>query len=154
MTPTQRSHAMSRVRGSETKIERTVCSLLHQRGFRFRKNAVNLPGHPDIVLPKYKAAIFVHGCFWHGHPGCSKSKLPTTRTEFWQNKIGSTIERDKQKIDELSILGWRVAVVWECALKSKPLIEGTVASLQQWIHSTEVWFEIPTSKSGSINNEI
>lgn len=143
MTPTQRSHAMSRVRGSETKIERTVRSLLHQRGFRFRKNAVNLPGHPDIVLPKYKAAIFVHGCFWHGHTGCSKSKLPATRKEFWQNKIDRTIERDAQKIAELSSCGWRVAVVWECGFKNKVLIESAITELEKWIKSTEERLEIP-----------
>ena len=143
MTPQQRSRAMSRVRGAETKIERTIRSLLHQKGYRFRKNVANLPGHPDIVLTKYKAAIFVHGCFWHGHSDCSKSKLPTTRTEFWQKKIDRTIERDKEKSDELSILGWRVAVVWECGLKNKVLIESTITELEKWIKSSEERLEIP-----------
>jgi len=133
---------MSKISGKETKPEVLVRKHLFSKGFRFRKNVANLPGHPDIVLPKYKAAIFVHGCFWHGHPGCNKSKLPATRTEFWQKKIGRTIERDKEKIDELSTLGWRVAVVWECSLKNKSLLETAIKELEKWIKSNEKMLEI------------
>lgn len=139
----KRSDIMSQISGKETKPELLVRKYLFSKGFRFRKNVANLPGHPDIVLPKYKAAIFVHGCFWHGHSGCSKSKLPTSRTEFWQEKIGRTIERDKEKTDELSILGWRVAVVWECGLKNKVLIESAITELEKWIKSIEERLEIP-----------
>lgn len=139
---TKRSNIMSKISGKETKAEVLVRKHLFSKGFRFRKNIAILPGHPDIVLPKYKAAIFVHGCFWHGHSGCSKSKLPTTRTEFWQKKIGRTIERDKEKIDELSTLGWRVAVVWECGLKNKMLIESAITELEKWIKSSEERLEL------------
>lgn len=139
----KRSDIMSQISGKETKPEVLVRKYLFSKGFRFRKNVANLPGHPDIVLPKYKAAIFVHGCFWHGHSGCNKSKLPTARTEFWQKKIGRTIERDEEKIDELSILGWRVAVVWECGLKNKVLIESAITELAKWIKSIEERLEIP-----------
>ena len=134
---------MSKISGKETKPEVLVRKYLFSKGFRFRKNVANLPGHPDIVLPKYKAVIFIHGCFWHGHPGCSKSKLPATRTEFWQKKISRTIERDKEIIDEFSILGWRVAVVWECGLKNKVLIESATMELEKWIKSSEERLEIP-----------
>ncbi len=139
---TKRSGIMSKISGKETKPEVLVRRYLFSKGFRFRKNVANLPGHPDIVLPKYKAAIFVHGCFWHGHSSCSKSKLPATRTEFWQAKIGRTIERDKEKIDEMSILGWRVAVVWECSLKNKSLLESAIKELEKWIKSNEKMLEI------------
>ncbi len=138
----KRSDIMSQISGKETKPELLVRKYLFSKGLRYRKNVANLPGHPDIVLPKYKSAIFVHGCFWHGHNGCSKSKLPTTRTEFWQAKIDRTIKRDKENIDELSILGWRVAVVWECRLKNKVLIERGIAELEKWIKSSEERLEI------------
>ncbi len=143
MTQQQRSRAMSRVRGTETKIECTVRSLLHQKGYRFRKNVANLPGHPDIVLPKHNVVIFVHGCFWHGHSGCNKSKLPATRTEFWQKKIGRTVERDHEKNNELVALGWRVAVVWECSLKNRDNTANAIIQLSDWIASDRKWLEAP-----------
>jgi len=140
---TKRSSIMSKISGKETKPEILVRKYLFSKGFRFRKNVANLPGHPDIVLQKYKAAIFIHGCFWHGHSGCSKSKLPTTRAEFWRKKIGRTIERDKEKINELVTLGWRVAVVWECGLKNKVSLESAITELEKWIKSIEERYEIP-----------
>ena len=139
----KRSSIMSKISGKETKPEVLVRKYLFSKGFRFRKNVANLPGHPDIVLPKYNSAIFVHGCFWHGHNGCSKSKLPATQTGFWQAKIDRTIERDKENVDELSILGWRVAVVWECGLKNKVLIESAITELEKWVKSGEERLEIP-----------
>jgi len=143
MTPSQRSRAMSQVRSTDSKIERQIRSLLHKRGFRFRKNARHLPGSPDILLAKYKAAAFIHGCFWHGHSGCKKSQLPTTRTEFWQKKITTNQERDTQKIAELFRLGWRVVVIWECALKNVDMLLGNIDKLQEWIQSSRQWCEIP-----------
>lgn len=147
MNPRQRSRAMSKVQGTNTKIEQTVRSLLHRRGFRFRKNVKTLPGRPDIVLPKYHAVIFVHGCFWHAHEGCKKSTIPGTRREFWEQKIQGNKDRDRRDIQELQEQGWRVAVVWECALKKKESIERTITELGMWITSKIDLCEIPKNLS-------
>ena len=137
MTPEQRSRAMSRVRGTETQLERLVRSELHKLGFRFRKNVKTLPGRPDIVLPKYNAVVFVHGCFWHCHEGCPANKLPETNREFWEEKIAGNMKRDKRQVEELHQLGWRVAVVWECALKGIIPSEKVISQLSRWIQSEE-----------------
>ena len=110
---------MSKIAGKETKPEILVRKYLFSQGFRYRKNVKNLPGKPDIVLPKYKAVIFVNGCFWHGHENCKKSALPTTNTEFWKEKISSNIIRDKKTYVELSGIGYKVLVVWQCELSIK-----------------------------------
>jgi len=135
MTREQRSHAMSRVRRSETQLEKLVRSELHRRGFRFRKNVSSLPGRPDIVLPRYRAVVFVHGCFWHGHSGCPAAKLPQTNREFWEDKIEANIERDAHQHEELKNLGWRVAVVWGCSLKAD--VGHTISALSEWLISEE-----------------
>lgn len=119
MTTAQRSRAMSKVRGKDTGIERFVRSALHRRGFRFRKNVAGLPGRPDIVLPKYRTVVFVHGCFWHSHENCKASKLPETRREFWEQKISGNVVRDVKHARELREGGWKVLIIWECALKYK-----------------------------------
>lgn len=111
---------MSRIRGKNTKPEIILRKLLHREGFRFRLHAPDLPGKPDIVLKKYRTVIFVHGCFWHRHPGCAGATTPKTRTDFWLEKFEKTVERDKRKQRELEREGWRVMVVWECDLKSDP----------------------------------
>jgi DNA mismatch endonuclease, patch repair protein len=113
-----RSYNMSRIRSKDTKPEILVRKFLHSKGFRFRLHAKNLPGKPDIVLPKYKTVIFVHGCFWHGHKGCKYFVIPKTRTEWWLNKINTNIANDKKKERTLKLLGWRVIHVWECELKN------------------------------------
>lgn len=123
MTPAQRSRAMSKVRGKDTGIEKFVRSQLHRKGFRFRKHVANLPGRPDIVLPKYNTVIFVHGCFWHGHENCKASKLPETRREFWEKKISGNVTRDTKHIEALSAIGWKVLIIWECSLKYKSTVE-------------------------------
>lgn len=119
-TEQKRSEIMSKIRGKDTKIEVMVRKWLFSHGFRYRKNDRRYPGAPDIVLPKYKTAIFVHGCFWHCHTVCGNWKPPKTRPDFWMAKFERNIERDKRKIQELENQGWRVIVVWECELKKNP----------------------------------
>lgn len=119
VTSDVRSAMMSRVKGKDTGPERLVRSLLHGMGYRFRLHRKDLPGKPDIVLPKYKKIIFVHGCFWHQHPGCARSSRPNTRTEFWNAKLDRNVERDKEAEAEIGRLGWTVLIVWECELKDR-----------------------------------
>ncbi len=109
---------MSMIKGKDTNPEIVVRKFLHKNGFRYRLNDKNLPGKPDIVLPKYKTVIFVNGCFWHGHENCKYFVVPKTKTEWWLEKINKTRARDKLKINELKDLGWRIKVIWECELKS------------------------------------
>lgn len=116
-----RSYNMSRIKGKNTKPEILVRKFLFANGFRYRLHVKNLPGKPDIVLPKYKTVIFVNGCFWHGHKGCRYFLLPKTRTEWWLQKISDTQSRDKLAKQELENLGWKVIVIWECELKKKCL---------------------------------
>ncbi|MFV0587700.1 very short patch repair endonuclease [Bacteroides reticulotermitis] len=113
----KRSEIMSHISGKETKPEIIVRKFLFANGFRFRKNVINLPGKPDIVLPKYKTIIFIHGCFWHGHT-CKRGVLPTTNVEFWKTKIGENIERDKRNIAEFEKNDWLVIVIWQCEIKN------------------------------------
>lgn len=109
-----RSWNMSKIRGKNTLPEKAVRSLLHQLGYRFRIHRQDLPGSPDIVLPRFRAIIFVHGCFWHRHPGCKYAYTPKSRIDFWLRKFDDNIRRDKQSLQSLRRLGWRVLVVWEC----------------------------------------
>lgn len=129
MTTTQRSAAMSAVRGKDTEIEKTLRSKLHRKGFRFRKNVADMAGRPDIVLPKYRFVIFVHGCFWHHHTNCKRSKLPETRRAFWSKKIGENVKRDLKQIRVLRKNGWKVRVMWECDLMSPNKAEWAIANL-------------------------
>ncbi len=107
---------MSRIRSRNTKPEVFVRSLLHRMGYRFRLHVSSLPGTPDLVLPRYKTVIFVHGCFWHRHSGCKYSYTPKSRIEFWKRKFEKNIEADKRAVEELKELGWSVFVIWECEL--------------------------------------
>ena len=117
ISPEERSRIMSHIRSKDTKPENRLCSLLHRLGFRFRLHRKDLPGTPDIVLPKYRTVIFVHGCFWHQHPGCKKATLPRSNVEFWKNKLEKNIERDKEVEKKLIETGWNVIVIWECEIK-------------------------------------
>lgn len=108
---------MSRIRSKDTKPEKIVRSLLHRMGYRFRLHRKDLPGKPDIVLPKYRTVIFVHGCFWHRHPGCKGATTPKSRTEWWQAKFDRNVTRDRAHRQELLARGWRVITVWECETK-------------------------------------
>ena len=109
-----RSQIMSNVPQRNTSPERLVRSFLHRLGYRFRLHRRDLPGSPDIVLPKHRIAIFVHGCFWHQHRGCRKSRRPASNTDYWNPKLDAIVLRDKKKIRELKALGWQVIVVWQC----------------------------------------
>jgi len=121
LTPERRSWNMSRIRSKNTKPELIVRSLLHRMGFRFRVNRKDLLGKPDIVLPKYKTVIFVHGCFWHRHKGCKGATTPSTRREFWEKKFKDNTNRDKRNRRELKKAGWNVIVLWECEVKADPV---------------------------------
>lgn len=117
LTPEKRSWNMSRIKGKDTKIEVEVRKYLFSKGYRFRKNDKRYPGKPDIILPKYHVAIFVHGCFWHRHEGCKDATTPKTRTEFWLEKFDKNVKNDQIKQEKLKEMGWRVIVIWECELK-------------------------------------
>ena len=116
-SPETRSYNMSRIKGKDTKPEMIVRKFLFSKGFRYRLHVKNLPGKPDIVLPKYKTVIFIHGCFWHGHDGCKYFVVPKTRTEWWLNKIIGNISNDNRNNELLKLEGWRVLIIWECDLK-------------------------------------
>jgi DNA mismatch endonuclease (patch repair protein) len=138
-----RSRMMSLIRGNNTKSEIRVRSLIHRQGFRFRINVRNLLGKPDIVLPRFHAVIFVHGCFWHGHD-CPLFKWPNTRIKFWRNKIEGNQQHDQKVILSLYKLNWRVATVWECSMKGRhPLDNDLLAkSLAKWIRSKNSSLEL------------
>lgn len=127
-TKEMRSYNMSRIRSKNTKPEEIVRKYLFSKGLRYRKNVKNLPGTPDIVLPKYKTVVFVNGCFWHGHKGCKYFVMPKSNTIYWKRKISNNINRDKIIRKKLIELGWNVLVVWECELK-KDNIEITLSNL-------------------------
>jgi len=114
LTKERRSWNMSQIRSTDTSPEKTVRSLLHRLNYRFRIHGKKLPGRPDMVLPKYKTVIFVHGCFWHRHPNCKFAYTPKSRVDFWQKKFAENQLRDKRAKQQLRKLGWRVIVIWEC----------------------------------------
>lgn len=124
----QRSYNMSRIKGKDTKPEMLVRKFLFSKGFRYRIHVKDLPGKPDIVLPKYKTVIFVHGCFWHGHKGCKYFVMPKTRTEWWTEKINKNIANDQKNYQLLTEKEWKILNVWECELK-KGKIEEALSSL-------------------------
>tara|TARA_R110002049_G_scaffold251918_1_gene426347 strand:+ start:1955 stop:2386 length:432 start_codon:yes stop_codon:yes gene_type:complete len=121
ISPEHRSWNMSRIKNRDTKPELIVRSLLHRMGYRFRLHRKDLPGKPDIVLPKYKTVIFVHGCFWHRHKGCKYAYTPKSRIEFWEKKFATNLKRDLENQKLLKNCGWKVRVIWEC--ETRNLIE-------------------------------
>ncbi|WP_417480315.1 very short patch repair endonuclease [Maricaulis maris] len=134
-----RSRMMAGIKAKNTKPEMLVRRGLHAMGFRYRLHDKRLPGKPDLVLPKYRSVIFVHGCFWHGHD-CPAFKWPKTREKFWREKILTNRKRDEKQISDLVRSGWRVSVVWECALRSKTpdKVETTLKLLASWIEQREI----------------
>ena len=119
LTPRQRSYCMSRIRSTGMRPELAVRSMVHRMGYRFRLHRADLPGRPDLVLPRHRAVIFVHGCFWHWHPdpGCPIAGLPKSNLEYWRPKLSRTRARDGEHLAALEALGWRSLVVWECEMR-------------------------------------
>jgi DNA mismatch endonuclease (patch repair protein) len=130
LTKERRSWNMSRIRGKDTTPEKMVRSLLHRMGCRFRLHGKKLPGRPDIVLPKHKTVVFVHGCFWHRHRGCKNCTTPTNNRSFWVKKLEGNVARDMVQRRTLRKLGWQVVVVWECELSRLNLLE---RRLNKWL---------------------
>jgi DNA mismatch endonuclease (patch repair protein) len=128
-TTEKRSQIMAQVKGQNTKPEKKVRSLLHLMGYRFRLHRKDLPGKPDIVLLKYKKVIFVHGCFWHGHPDCRRSARPTSNRDFWDKKIDGNIKRDMRTSESLAERGWCVLTVWECETRDLAKLQDRLKEL-------------------------
>lgn len=138
----KRSWNMSRIRSKDTKPEILLRKALHGIGFRYRLHDRNMPGSPDLVFPKYRAVIFVHGCFWHRH-GCKWTTIPSSRKDFWTAKFATNVERDKNNRDKLLKLGWRVLIVWECALNGKDFnINNLTSEIKAWLSSNSSYLEI------------
>jgi DNA mismatch endonuclease (patch repair protein) len=128
----KRSWNMSRIRSKDTKPEKMVRSMLHRMGYRFRLHDKKLPGTPDIVLPRYRTVIFVHGCFWHRHENCKYAYTPKSREDFWQRKFSENIERDKRNQTDLIGQGWNVVIIWECQLNDlEQLSQFLISSIQR-----------------------
>lgn len=132
-----RSRMMSGIKSHHTKPELVIRSMLHGDGFRFRLHHKGLPGKPDLVLAKYRTAIFVHGCFWHVHEGCHYFKWPSTRVEFWAQKLKANQNRDKHKAEQILDMGWRVMIVWECATRDKSHHPELLNHMRDWLNQPE-----------------
>ncbi|AUH35761.1 very short patch repair endonuclease [Paracoccus tegillarcae] len=143
-----RSRMMAAVKGKNTKPELAIRSALHGRGFRFRLHRKDLPGRPDLVFTCRNAVIFVHGCFWHGHD-CHLFRWPKSRQDFWREKIGSNIERDRHQCEALAEAGWRIGIVWECALKGKTRLpfDSVVDQCAMWLKSDIKTLEVSGDKT-------
>lgn len=141
-----RSRMMSGIRSRDTGPEVRLRRELHALGHRFRLHVRELPGSPDIVMPRRKAAIQVHGCFWHRHLGCKYATTPNSRIEFWQTKFASNQLRDARNLAELQSLGWRTAIIWECCVRG-PDISQMVCRLDMWLRSDERHLELPPISS-------
>ncbi len=153
LTPDQRSIAMSKVRGGDTKPEWILRSGLHRLGIRYRLRSRHLPGQPDLVFPKYHSVVFVHGCYWHRHPGCKDATTPKSNIDFWMRKFAENVERDLRSEEQLVAAGWRVMVVWECEL-IKQTIE-TIRKVWLWLNqatasSMPTHFDEPVTDRGRL----
>lgn len=144
-----RSRMMSGIRGKNTRPELLLRRALHARGFRYRLHPKTMSGRPDMVLTKHRAAVFVHGCFWHRHEGCRFASAPATRPEFWAAKFAANILRDQKVVATLSDEGWRIAIVWECALKKQANVHRAVDKLTDWILDGGAFIEIGEGEPGS-----
>jgi DNA mismatch endonuclease, patch repair protein len=135
VSPEKRSEMMSGIRAKNTKPEMLVRRALFSCGYRYRLHRKDLPGTPDLVLPGRRVAIFVHGCFWHGHAGCSLAKIPGTREDFWKRKFELNRHRDDEAVGALLSAGWRVLIVWECFVRSTKTQDGLATALSGWLES-------------------
>ncbi len=143
-----RSEVMARIGSKDTRPEMIVRQGLHARGIRFRLHRKDLPGRPDLVLPKFQSAIFIHGCFWHSHEDCRNFRIPKTRAEFWTEKLSTNKLRDQRNIETLRGGGWRILIVWECETRRTsvaPLMDQVVG----WLQGNDVLGEIPLSVAAS-----
>lgn len=138
-----RSRMMAGIRGKNTKPELILRRALHKNGFRYRIHDSRLPGKPDIVLPMYKALIFVHGCFWHRHFNCWWNTSPSSNTEFWKGKLAQNAERDARNVEKLRNQGWRIAIVWECSMRLSDA-EQVAAEVESWLKGDEPTLNLPT----------
>lgn len=145
LTPNKRSKLMSKVRCRDTKPEWILRCGLHRIGFRYRLKNNHLPGKPDLVFPKFNAAVFVHGCFWHRHPDCKDTSMPKSNVDFWEKKFNENIERDKRNIKQLEELGWRILVVWECELKTKTV--ETIHRVAHWINPSHLCHDVSIAEN-------
>ncbi|MFK3797916.1 very short patch repair endonuclease [Pseudomonas sp. NPDC088444] len=137
-----RSRMMSGIKGKNTSPEVLIRKALHARGFRFRIHVSDLPGKPDLVLAKYRALIFVHGCFWHGH-NCKYFKMPQTRAEFWTEKISKNQTRDERNVSKLLVDGWRILIIWECAVRDmKKKNTNLIEKVIEWLLHGSIYYEI------------
>lgn len=140
--PATRSRMMAGIRNRDTRPELVVRSLLHRAGFRFRLHVRDLPGRPDIVLPRFRAVVVVNGCFWHRHD-CPAFRWPGTNVRFWSEKLAKNVERDQRKLAELRNKGWRTAVVWECAVRNAGTGQALSSILSVWLRSNDRELSIP-----------
>lgn len=141
---------MAGIRATDTVPELVVRRFLHSRGFRYRLHRADLPGKPDIVLPKYRAVVMVHGCYWHRHHGCKLAYNPKTRQEFWESKFNSNVKRDARNREQLLESGWRVMTIWECLLRDNSLRDEGLEYLAYWLRSKQRLGEIPVTTPLSI----
>lgn len=135
---------MAGIRGRNTRPEMRLRGALHALGLRYRLHARKLPGRPDLVFPRFRAVVFVHGCFWHRHAGCRLTTTPATNAVFWQTKFDGNVERDARNVAALKAAGWRVAVVWECCLRGKS-VAYVAATVRDWLHSDQDTVELPVA---------
>ncbi len=136
-----RSRMMASIRSEDTRPEMALRRALHRKGLRYRLHVTKIPGRPDLVFPRFRAVVFVHGCFWHRHPDCRYATTPATRTEFWQAKFDANVARDMRNQRDLAESGWRVGVVWECTIKKRK-IDDLTDEVHTWLHGDEGYLEV------------
>jgi DNA mismatch endonuclease (patch repair protein) len=145
VSPETRSRMMASIRGADTSPELFVRKILHSLGFRFRLHHRDLPGRPDIVLPKHKLVIFVHGCFWHQHPGCRYAYSPKSNRSFWRKKLRGNVDRDRRVLSDLQASGWRTVIVWECLLRKNANLDRLARDFQRVVMMKTGHTELPKS---------